>query len=774
MRSTLRATLAGLLSLAMIACGGGGSVSRDDSGGGGGSDQTGTITISFEVVDGSGNVVDTNEQQLSASEPWVINATVQEDSSVVPGELVTFILPAAGYATLSPSSGTATTNNDGVASIEVRAGDVGGGFSVVATTSDSDEFVLNLTSAGDGNQSTTDVAKLSVFASTTQLPSSGSDEVEIIVLAQDDANALLEDVQVSFSASSGQLSQRTITTGADGTARNILKTLNEPENRDILVTARAGGITRELTVNVIGTEVKLNAPSSVILDDSASVTVIVADSDGKGIPNQPVTLTSDNGNVLLYKDKELSDENPPVTDPTGQLSITFKAQNSGIDVITANALNISGSVNISVQQDEFSFTQSPQSDVELGENAPLTITWLREGVPFVGGSVSLNTTRGSLSATQGVTDANGQISVTISSANAGPASVYAKGEDGAGSAVNSRTDMEFVATEVDNVIVDASPKSIGPDGQKSTITAVLRDPQGNLVKGKTINFTLDDVTGGSIDPAVAVTDSKGLASTVYTSNTVTTGQDAVVVTATEQQSNIAASTSITVGNRAQFISLGTGNTIQEPDETSYLKVFTVFVTDVDSNPVSGAELTVTGTPVKYTELLDPNAGPGDDNFGVRRAAFNKGYWVAFPNADNFEYWVPEFTQGCANEDVDSDGLLDPNEDTNGDTELSPGNIISIDGNVTTDENGQALIELRYPQTYAAWVTVKISVSTGVSGSESTTSQFYRLGASNSDLVIENSRPNTNPFGDGLNLVEDPDNPGTLIDDGTGRTCTNTL
>ncbi|ALS98310.1 Ig-like domain-containing protein [Lacimicrobium alkaliphilum] len=766
MRSTLRAILAGLVSLAMVACGGGGSVSRDDSGGGSGSDQNGVVTIEFEVLDSSGNSVDTNEQQLSASEPWTINATVKEDSATSSGQLVTFTLPVAGYATLSPSSGTATTNNDGVASIEVRAGDTAGGFSVVATAADSEEFTLNLTSAGDGNQSTVDVAKLSVFASTTQLPSSGSDEVEIIVLAQDEANALMENVEVSFAASSGQLSQASITTGADGTARNILTTLNEPENREILITARAGGITRELTVNVVGTEIRLNAPSSVILNDSTNITINVADSDGQGIPNQPVTLTSANGNTL-------SDETP-VTDATGQVSVTFQAENSGVDVITATALNTSGSVNISVQQDEFSFTQTPQSDVELGDDASLTITWLREGQPFVGGDISLNTTRGTLSVTQGVTNANGQFSVTISSANAGPASIYAKGEDGAGNIVNSRADMEFVATEVDNIIVDASPKSIGPDGQKSTITAVLRDPQGNLVKGKTINFTLDDVTGGSIDPAVAVTDSKGLASTVYTSNTVTTGQDAVVVTATEQQSSIAESTSITVGNRAQFISLGTGNTIQEPDETSYLKVFTVFVTDVDSNPVSGADLTITGTPVKYTELLDPNAEPGDDNYGVRRAAFNKGYWSPYPSEEDFEYWVPVFTQGCANEDVDSDGLLDPNEDTNGDGELSPGNIISIDGNVTTDENGQALIELRYPQTYGAWVMVKISVSTGVTGSESTTSQFYRLGVSNADLVIENSRPNTNPFGDGRNFVEDPDNPGTMIDDGSARTCTNTL
>jgi hypothetical protein len=136
--------------------------------------------------------------------------------------------------------------------------------------------------------------------------------------------------------------------------------------------------------------------------------------------------------------------------------------------------------------------------------------------------------------------------------------------------------------------------------------------------------------------------------------------------------------------------------------------------------------------------------------------------------------VPVTTIGCANEDKDDDAIEDPNEDTNGDNELTPGNIVSIDGNVTTDENGQALIELRYPKTYAAWTVIKITVSTPVAGSESQASQYYRLGAAASDLEIETIPPNTNPFGSGVNLVEDPDNPGMFYDDGANRTCTNTL
>ncbi|WP_297822124.1 hypothetical protein [uncultured Paraglaciecola sp.] len=49
-------------------------------------------------------------------------------------------------------------------------------------------------------------------------------------------------------------------------------------------------------------------------------------------------------------------------------------------------------------------------------------------------------------------------------------------------------------------------------------------------------------------------------------------------------SGIDVSIELTVANRAQFISIGTGNLIEAQDETSYLKKFTVFVTDANSNP----------------------------------------------------------------------------------------------------------------------------------------------------------------------------------------------
>ena len=86
--------------------------------------------------------------------------------------------------------------------------------------------------------------------------------------------------------------------------------------------------------------------------------------------------------------------------------------------------------------------------------------------------------------------------------------------------VSARTQVEFIATQANSIIVDGTPDSIGPSGQTATITAVVRDINGNLVKGKKVNFLVDDVSGGTISPNQATTDRSGIASTVYTSNAV--------------------------------------------------------------------------------------------------------------------------------------------------------------------------------------------------------------------------------------------------------------
>lgn len=736
------------LSLFLVACGGGGEISRDASANAGTDTSTDTeFTLSMSIAE---KVSGTDSNQLTAEIPLTVTVTVTDASgNAAVDQLVTFSFSLPDLAVFDPESGTALTDSSGVAQIDLLVGTIEGDGLVTARLETGETADIGFSSAGGGTDVDDPPATLDLFASATQLASSGSESVELIALVKNAQNILLSGIAVSFASTSGELQITQGTTEADGTARALLTSQNNKENRTFTVSATVGGLTQELEITVVGTEVKINGPASVILNDTQPITISVVDSDGRPIEFQEVQLSSSSGNTLS--------DTSPVTDDQGAVTIDYTANNSGEDTITATALNATGTAVITVQQDQFSFSSVPTTEIELNTDASFTVTWLRENTPLVGGDVTLSTTRGVIADTSLTTDANGQVSTTIQSSNAGSATILAQGLDSEGEQVNARAEVEFIATELDNIIMSASPNSIGPDGQKSTITAILRDARGNLVKGKTVNFVADDVSNGEINPPSAVTDSNGLASTVYTSNTVTT-ENGITITATEPESGIAASTSLTVADRALFISIGTGNIIETPTDSSYLKQFSVFVTDANSNPVANVDLTVSGTPVKYSELLDPNAVEGDPNFGVQRSAFYKGFWEAFPSADAFEFWVANFTVGCANEDVDDDAICDnctpagSGEDTNGNAELTPGNIGSIDGNVTTDDNGQAIIELRYPKTFAPWVELKITVSTPVSGSESSVSQFYLLGAAASDLTIESTPPNVPPFGSGTSCT----------------------
>ncbi|MCC2604204.1 Ig-like domain-containing protein [Planctobacterium marinum] len=687
------------------------------------------------------------DNDLASANPLRVEVSVTDQTGApISDELVTFSLSNDALAFFDPASATALTEDSGVATINLRVGQVAGSGVVIATLNTAEQEDIGFNSAGDGQVVEEQPATLDFFTSSLLLASSGSDEVELIALVKDEDNILMEGIDVSFSSNSGELSIIQGTTQADGTARARLTSQNNPENRTITLTARAGGLSRTLTVDVTGTVVNINAPTSVILNDTGDISIIVADSDGNGIPNQQVSLSS-------QVEGALSDTSP-VTDETGLITLTYNALLSGTDVITATALNASASQSIIVQEDEFSFARATVEDVPLNTQESITISWLKDNTPYQGGDIVLTTTRGTLSTNAAVTDENGQVTFTASSNTAGPAIISARGTDSDDGEVSARIEVEFIATEVASIIVSASPNSIGPGGQKSTITAVLRDPIGNLVKGVTVGFTAEDVSGGSLFPPAAVTDSNGLASTVFTSNTVTS-EDAIVITATEDTSGIAASTNIAVANRALFISIGTGNEILSPTGDSYEKEFTLFVTDANSNPVPNVELTISGTPVKYTELLDPNAEPGDANYQVRRPAYYKGYWEPFPNADAFEYWVAVYTAACSNEDIDDDAILDSGEDTNGNGEIDPGNVGAIDGNVITDQNGQARFSFRYPKNFGAWATIKIVASTPVAGSENRSSLFHTLGVSAEDATIESTPPNDNDFG-------------------SGNSCTNTL
>jgi len=538
-------------------------------------------------------------------------------------------------------------------------------------------------SPNQGGQ-TVDLATITLLASSPQLPSDGALPVDLTAQVKDANNNLVPDLTVTFSSDSGSLSVGQPITDVSGQALAQLSTLGDPTNRSITVTASVSDgtntLTDAITVGVIGTQLTITGPSSLSFGDVGNYAVKLVDAAGNGIPNVTVTISSAAGNALSTSSL--------VTDSAGAGQFTLTAS-QGNDTITAQALSVSATRDVTVSPDSFTFL-TPNADAEIPLNSDRTVTvrWTQAGVPVVGQQVDFSTTRGVLTPTFAFTDASGEVAVTIRSANAGGASITAKSTGGP----TTQRAVEFIATVPDTLDVQADPFTIAPNEQ-ATITAIVRDPNNNLVKNSEVVFQLDDVTGGTLSVGSAETDSQGRAQTVYTASSTTSASEGVVITAVVQGSPaVTDSTALTVARREVFLSFGTGNSMEEPDEATYALPFVLFVTDADGNGVAGAEVQLSLLSTHYL----------------------KGVWVADIVNDR---WNAGVTATCDDEDVNTNGVLDVGEDFNSNNHIEAGNIASITAAATTDENGEVHFDIDYPQQYGTWLDVRLEGKVTVQGTE---------------------------------------------------------
>jgi hypothetical protein len=725
-----------ILLIALVGCGGGSLGSDDGNVPGEGDTPVTTVTLTL------------SESTVSDLTPVTVSATVKTDGSAVSGQLVTFTLNNSELATFSPEVGTAITDDGGVATITLKAGGTEGSGQITASAK-SVEAIIAFTSKGDGNVvGVPVVADISLFASSQQLSSSGSNEITLIALAKDADNNLMENITVQFSSTSGQVEIVNATTGKDGKASAILKTNNEYENRTITASVVSGAVSDSFEIQVVGTTVSLTGSSSLAIDDANTFIVKVLDSDGVGIGGVDVALTLANTPSGSFADITFLPE--VTTDVDGQATVLVTGTTGGTNTIVAAALGATISQTVSVQADRFLFTNfndgngtdvdpsasSTLPDVLLSKTALITLSWTRSGVAVPDGTkVEFSATRGVLNVNSATTVA-GEVTVEVTSSNAGKSLISFKGTDGA-IVLNNQIEFEFVAETVETISAQASPSSIGPDGQTSTISIVVKDLNGNLVKNKTIDFTLTDTNGGTIFPASAVTNSNGGASTVFTSRGISAKDGVSVVATVKEDPTKKAEVTLTVSERGLFISLGTGNTLIQSDATSYNKQYTVFVTDIDSIPVENVIVKVSAIPHTY----------------------KKGFWIkTFDLAGSFKSWVAVHQDGssapfgCINEDSNLDGILDVGEDINNNGKLTPGNVVAAVGEVVTDEKGQGIVDIVYAESYGHWVDVNLIFSATVNGTEGSASTIFTLPVLANDVIDEDVLPATigvganGPFG----------------------------
>jgi hypothetical protein len=681
-------------------------------------DGSGSTTITVLAKDASNNALSGVSVGVAASAGTLTGAT----TTTAANGTITASLSAAGVAagttiTITATSGTVT----GKATV-----------SVVAT------------------QQT-----ITLLTSSPQMPSNNSKPATITAIVQGANNQLLSGVALTFSASTGAIApvQTTAgaaasvpagTTDANGVAQATLSTPGNETNRTITLTVSAGATIQTLQVAVVGTTLSVNGPPSIVLNANGAYSVSLTDSAGNGISNQTVALTSALGNTLT--------PTSVTTGVSGTASFTLAAANSGAETITGTWQNSSATESVAISSQNFSITAPtgstnvPVSPTSAGA-VPVTIAWTNSGAGQ-NGTVVLSTTRGILSATS-VAATNGALAtpVTLYSPTAGPAIISATALNGSNQAVaTAEASVLFVATTPSTVAVQATPSTVAVQGQ-STITATVTDATGNPVYGVTVDFTLMDTTGGSLSSPSAQTTAQGQATVTYTASTTSSTPNGVSIAVKVEGTSVSSATTLTVGGQTVFLSLGTGNTITPLNATQYELPYTVQAVDAAGNGVSNVSVT----------------------FAVQSVSYETGDWLCA--GGTCVAWLQNILAPASNDPklVPGIGGCRPTQvyELNGQIQTGtppnpipsnwvltsvPGNVAATDvGSATTGTGGTAAVNIIYPKDHSSWVSVALTATATVQGTQNSTTATFFLPILAADIDNPKVEPPgvISPYGESL-------------------------
>ena len=686
--------------------------------------------------------VSSTATSIGASGSATVAATLLSPTGIpVVGANIAFARSGAG----SLSSNSATTDAAGAASVTLSgtAATAGSGTIMVSFSDPENNIATrSLTytiTSGD---------QVILFLDKVQVKSGVGDSVTVTAKVTDSNGAFVPNRIVTFTrAGTGDLQVVSATTDATGTATAVYTpgTIDFSNRTVDIVATTTGGSTNAIegraTITVYGTNVTLSSEqgSNITLGLSSKMTATLLDGNGNPIPNKTLTFSSANSNAFTPSASA-------TTDAQGKASttVTVAVAAGSNETITAasTSLGASGNITLAVTGTRFEFTV-PALNAELAINGARTITvnWKENGVAQNGQLITFSSTRGTLSSSTQATNAAGNASITINSASAGQATIEARTATGL---QISRT-VEFIATTPTAITTQVARNVLAP-GQQTSVTATLRDALNNPVKNQTVNFSLPfDDSNGNLAAATAVSKSDGTATVIYTAGPNSGSTNGVTISAATTTPVLSSTAQLTVGGEATFITLGTGNTIREVDSSTYGLPYTVLLTNSAGQPIANTSVTLSITPVNYF----------------------KGYYVLPLIGD---YWIPNSTAECLNEDANRNGKLDANEndgaatapDDNADGILWPGNVITVSaGTVTTNENGFANFEVRYPQQFGNWLEVELKASRIVSGTESVNTATFVPPISAEDAKTVQSPPGRSysnpsaigsPFGRGANCL----------------------
>lgn len=705
---------------------------------------------------------------------------LDKGNKVITGQLIDLYVTSSkgGFVSVSPTQATADPIT-GILSVTV---------SDLYASSDT---VTLWASAGTGAGQVSHSSRLSFVGSAPNQPASmgirasqfsiltnGVSSTTLTITVQDSKNAAVNGALIDVYTTSGLLSASQIKTGATGTATVKLSAGSNRVNATATVVATAVGttVTTQMPIQMTGTTlvasgIKSNLDTAGTISDT--VTLTLKDGGGQPIFGQTLSVTSNGGGLRF--NAVLTDPYTVTTDVKGAATLTVDAYGTttGTKTLTVSlGANTKAIRNYNVAGAAFGITEPATDPYAMSTVDTYTITV--SNVSPATGSVTFSTSLGLLNGATTTVTKNavaGVASATIHSTVAGIANVQVSVAGASTQATSTRFSISLPASAATQVALQAGANvvaiSSGAINNSVQLTARVRDIYGQPVAQSPVIFTIKNPIGGgeSISPVLVQTNASGIATSTFTSGSLSSGGQGVDIYATIVKTtglpavDPHAITNMVIGGTAGSVVIGRGTKVAVLDPATYQLPMSVVVADSNGNAVSGAQVTL-------------NAWPSHYRFG---------YWGGTANCQAV---VIPTTIGSSivNEDINKNLILDAGEDKThtmanyiissktgypvvstdpyattilgstsaaNDGVLTPGNSVAgtLPTSVITDANGVATFNLTYLKANAAWVTTAITASTQVLGTESTGVIEFVLPALITDTAIcslQNS-PFNNPL-----------------------------
>jgi hypothetical protein len=509
-----------LMTLAtLVACGSGdGGLARED----GDSTEADSIVISLAL----------SNQNVSGQAPITVSATVTQGGAVVSGTVVTF---SADIGALSPVSGTALTNDSGIAEITLTAGDVRGAGTITASVSSGEEATISFTTQGD------DIGVVGDINISVSLLDSDGNPTDTITSSKPgkvvaEVNGISTPLIVTFVSTVGEIPIATAITNDSNEA-----------SVDILAGSSlgAGSITASIESGETGQVLLVVGSSTVVMGSGdpfveGDADISLAQISAGGTTVVTVNIIDDQGALFTEpvdvnfssscSSSSTAELSSPITTSNGIANSTYLAKGCvGDDPInvTANAggINLSATASVNVLAADVGSIEfvsaSPENISILGtgslggsESSIVKFRVLDTNSNPVNNQVvnfSLNTDVGGIQLIpDSATTNNEGIVQTVINSGAVATSVRVQAIiDGSDPQIASQSSVLVVSTGIpdqDSFSLSATvlnPEGWDLDGTTVEVTARLADAYNNPVPdGTAVSFTTE---GGSIEPSCVTT-----------------------------------------------------------------------------------------------------------------------------------------------------------------------------------------------------------------------------------------------------------------------------